>query len=296
MNGPMYGGPLHNPAFIETILSYVPELDTTTYATLPRIEGMLTTALEETTLSGDPNAPAATDSTDVKEGRLVPKLDPAEVDAHPFYFTPSALARVLRCQAPPEAELKGALRHAGYKATRSHAKPGVIRTDAPWSFIWTMMREWVRQKAPIKEDAIKKGTPGWGIMHGASIEAIAYTEKQQPSSQKHTEQQQQPESTSETPPEPKSTEPENQAAGKGKGDDDVHTNGGVPTGSSHHQNIVFDAKLGKQDPANPNASAKRLVRYQTNPRANWGPMNRAKVTVAAAVVGEKAGGDVGMGS
>jgi len=301
MNGPMYGGPLHNPAFIETILSYLPELDTKTYATLPRIEGMLTTALEETTLSGDPNAPVATNSTDIKGGRLIPKLDPAEVDAHPFYFTPSALARVLRCQAPPEAELKGALRHAGYKATRSHAKPGVIRTDAPWSFIWTMMREWVRQKAPVKEDAIKQGTPGWGIMHSsgagaASGEAVASAEKQaqHPPSQTKPEQQQQPESTSAAPPQP-TEEPENQVAGE-EGDDDVHTNGAVPTGSgslpSHHPKIVFDAKLGKQDPANPNASAKRLVRYQTNPRANWGPMNRAKTggaTVTAVVVNDGSG-------
>jgi len=298
MNGPMYGGPLHNPAFIETILSYLPELDTATYATLPRIEGMLTTALEETTISGDPNAPAASNSTDIKEGRLIPKLDPAEVDAHPFYFTPSALARVLRCQAPPEAELKGALRHAGYKATRSHAKPGVIRTDAPWSFIWTMMREWVRQKAPIKEDAIKKGTPGWGIMHGTSSEAIAYTDKSQPPSlQTHTkQQQQQPESTSAAPPQPKSTESEIQVAGEGEGDDSVHINGAVPTGPSpsHHPKIVFDAKLGKQDPANPNASVKRLVRYQTNPRANWGPMNRAKTGGALTAVARKEGDDVRM--
>jgi tRNA (guanine26-N2/guanine27-N2)-dimethyltransferase len=35
--------------------------------------------------------------------------------------------------------------------------------------------------------------------------------------------------------------------------------------------IVFDEKLGKE----PEVSRK-LVRYQINPRANWGPMNRAK--------------------
>jgi len=89
-----------------------------------------------------------------------------------------------------------------------------------------------------------------------------------------------------------------------EGDDDVHTNGAVPTGPgsspSHHPKIVFDAKLGKQDPANPNASSKRLVRYQTNPRANWGPMNRAKTGGAAATatvaVMDQGGGDVGMGS
>ena len=41
--------------------------------------------------------------------------------------------------------------------------------------------------------------------------------------------------------------------------------------------IVFDAKLGKDNTrGSTGANRKRLVRYQTNPRANWGPMNRAK--------------------
>jgi len=34
--------------------------------------------------------------------------------------------------------------------------------------------------------------------------------------------------------------------------------------------VVFDEKLGME------RDAKRLVRYQINPRENWGPMNRAK--------------------
>ena len=36
-------------------------------------------------------------------------------------------------------------------------------------------------------------------------------------------------------------------------------------------NIIFDEKLGKEP-----VSAKKVVRYQMNPRADWGPMNRAK--------------------
>ncbi|KAI9872207.1 MAG: RNA methyltransferase tRNA(m5U54)methyltransferase, partial [Pleopsidium flavum] len=34
--------------------------------------------------------------------------------------------------------------------------------------------------------------------------------------------------------------------------------------------IVFDEELGRE------REKKKLVRYQINPRANWGPMNRAK--------------------
>ena len=34
--------------------------------------------------------------------------------------------------------------------------------------------------------------------------------------------------------------------------------------------VVFDEKLGRDKPG------KRLLRYQENPRENWGPMKRAK--------------------
>ncbi|TKA35924.1 hypothetical protein B0A49_13790 [Cryomyces minteri] len=152
----MYGGPLHNPAFIERLLDALPSLDKTTYATLDRVEGMLTTALEET-LFDDP-LPAA----DPKD--TIPTMPPHTLDNHPFFFHPSALAKVIHCQSPPEAAVKGALRTAGYRATRSHTKPGTVKTDAPWTVVWEIMREWVRQKAPIKESAIREGTAGWGIM------------------------------------------------------------------------------------------------------------------------------------
>jgi len=48
-----------------------------------------------------------------------------------------------------------------------------------------------------------------------------------------------------------------------------HMNGDEPTKPAKLK-IVFDEKLGREP------ERKRLVRYQVNPRANWGPMNRAK--------------------
>jgi tRNA (guanine26-N2/guanine27-N2)-dimethyltransferase len=305
----MFGGPLHNPAFIETILSYLPELDKTTYTTTDRIEGMLSNALEETLVGGEQAKPVA-DPKDKGE-RLIPKLDPAEIDPYPFYFTPSALAKVLHCQAPPEADLKGALRHAGYKATRSHAKPGVIRTDAPWSFIWDMMREWLRQKAPVKSGAIKPNTAGWGIMHNtAEVNRLGMqfprkeTHNAVPAEAKATKQdlqkEEKTEKSSEQPRElNEATSIENSAVAQVAGNDvdgDIvmsTTAGGeennkqgtaAPT-TALKQQIIFDAKLGKTEPlTGAGAKQKRLVRYQTNPRANWGPMGRAKGGAAAAVL------------
>lgn len=156
--GPMWAGPLHNAAFIERMLKDVSQVDQEVYATTDRIEGMLDTALEEIYVSkyvpekGQPHED------------LIPRTIPEQIDEQPFFVIPSALSKVIHAQAPSEAAFKGALRHAGYRATRSHCKPGSIKTEAPWTAIWEIMREWVRQKSPIKEGKVKQNMPGWKIL------------------------------------------------------------------------------------------------------------------------------------
>jgi len=159
----MYGGPLHNPSFIEKMLSNLPSLDKETYKTLGRIEGMLETAYDEMQLFGKDELFTKTKGSDnVKDG--FEHVSEVAIDRHPFFVIPSALARIIHCQAPSDAQLRGAFRSLGYKAVRSHAKPGTIKTDAPWGAIWDIMREWVQQKAPIKEGSLRKGMAGFRIM------------------------------------------------------------------------------------------------------------------------------------
>ncbi|KAK8179391.1 S-adenosyl-L-methionine-dependent methyltransferase [Phyllosticta citribraziliensis] len=233
--GPMYGGPLHNPAFIEKILGYLPDLDKEVYATTERIEGMLRTAHDETLFS-----PAESASPYPEEpSPIIPQIDPALTDSHPFFFDISGLARVLHCQAPSGAAIKGALRHAGYRTTRTHCRAGAIKTDAPWAAVWEIMREWVRQKAPFKEGAVKEGTAGWGTAQ----------EKEKEQEEEAGEKAAQ---SDETAPLTQGVEKESQLE------------------RLHKMDVVFDEKLGKD------RDDKKLVRYQQNPRANWGPMNRAK--------------------
>jgi len=262
----MYGGPLHNPAFIETILSYLPDLDKSTYATSTRIEGMLSTALEETCIQGDPEAAAKEEQVDktsgkddtesTKPARLVPRMDPAEQDRHPFFWFPSALAKVVHARAPSEAEVKGALRHAGYRAVRSHCKAGAIRTDAPWTFIWEMMREWVRQKAPIKEDSIKPVQAGYKIMKkGVQAKARAVEEDDGKKTNNGTGE------------EMRKIEEGNEEVTTDAADTTTTTTDGGKW------EVVFDQKLGKEGERK---RGRRLVRYQVNPRENWGPMTKAK--------------------
>ncbi|RDL31453.1 Uncharacterized protein BP5553_09662 [Venustampulla echinocandica] len=231
--GPMYAGPLHSPEFIKKILSGLSNVSRETYQTYDRIEGMLSVALEETLppLEENTDSPTSTGKTN--------KYDPAIVDPYPFFFIPSTLAKVVHCVTPHENALRGALRHLGYRVTRSHTKGGTIKTDAPWSVIWEVMREWVKQKAPIKEGAVKKETAGYKILKLGEDKSAPNGEN-----------------------------------GAKQADETTSGQKDQPSKDKPSLTVVFDEQLGKEK------DAKKLVRYQVNPRENWGPMNRAKGRIA----------------
>ncbi|KAK5169642.1 RNA methyltransferase tRNA(m5U54)methyltransferase [Saxophila tyrrhenica] len=261
--GPMWGGPLHNPAFIEKILDDLKGADAEVYKTKPRIEGMLDTALDEMVVN-----PETMDfrnvNTKTGEREIIPRMAPELIDRHPFFFIPSALCKVIKAQAPAEALIKGALRHAGYKVTRSHCKPGSIKTDAPWAVIWEVFREWARQKSPVKEGALQEVHPGWKI-----LQAMRKSDDDRSISTGNEK-----------------AKPEAHGNGTAEGTPDIVTedkdSGGQtpphrPTNPSDVKRlkVVFDEKLGRDKPG------KRLVRYQENPRENWGPMRKAQGTKPA---------------
>ena len=282
--GPMWGGPLHNPHFIQRILDMLPSLDRNIYGTIPRIEGMLSLALRENL--DDAGTPVI-DPNSLPD-RPIPTINPVARSNHPFFLHPSSLARVLHCVAPSDVALRGALKHLGYRVTRSHTKAGSMTTDAPWSIIWEVMREWVRQKSPIKKDSIKKGTACWAIM------------RKDRSRVKLMETQRQLREAIDDPDveDIKGLRENVEAAlyrtskmDEGPEDQDRATSGkhgGVVSSNTVEEQgieadqmksekvslsnlkIVFDEKLGKEP------EGKRMVRYQFNPRPDWGPMNRAK--------------------
>ena len=272
--GPMWGGPLHNAAFVGKILEEAEKADQDVYQTLPRIEGMLDTALSELEVFSELLQQSTDTSTSAAETSVLAPTYPYVVDHHPFYFIPSALCKVIKAVAPPEACVRGALRRLGYVATRSHTKAGTIKTDAPFAVIWEVMREWVRQRSPVKLENLREGGPGWKILNKTrrtpakevtqqgqgEAEAVKSTNGEVPTSDAAT--------SSDTPdittaaPAPPQQPPSKPQAEPGK-ELDVSK-----------LDIVFDEKLGR-DKERPGGK-KRLVRYQQNPRENWGPMARAK--------------------
>lgn len=150
--GPMYAGPLHSADFIKKILDNLPNASDDIYGTKPRIEGMLQTALEEALPLPDHLVPQT------KEDQY------AMLEPYPFYFHPTNLAGAMRCVCPDEDSFRGGLRSLGYEVTRSHCKAGSMKTNAPWSAVWHVMREWVRQKRPVKIENIKENSATYRLL------------------------------------------------------------------------------------------------------------------------------------
>ncbi len=277
--GPMWGGPLHNPHFIQRILDILPALDESIYGTIPRIKGMLSVALNET--FEDPVSSSTTSSEATT--RPIPPTNPAARTQHPFFFLPSALSRVLHCVSPSDAALRGALIGLGYRTTRSHTKAGSICTDAPWSVIWEVMREWVRQTNPIKEGVLVNGKAGWEIMRKGRGNAKLVDAK--------NELRQALENDAVTDVagfkkeveaalyrlsklEESSKEREDARGGEDEGGE-LQSHRTARAGEAKDMDasklkIVFDEKLGKEP------QREHMVRYQLNPRPDWGPMNKAR--------------------
>lgn len=231
IGGPMYAGRIQNPEFIQRILDRLPEADKAVYGTTERIRGMLTTALEEHLEEPQSNPDGKVKSSEDEYN---------EIDPYPFFFLPTGLARTVHCATPGEDALRGALRGLGYRVTRSHCKPGSIKTDAPWNVLWHVMREWIKQKAPIQEKNVKPGSPGYRILGLGT---------------KKEEQQQ--------------SEGQDGEANVAPAGEDESTDKTKAPEKNQLPEVVFDLSLGREQ------NKEKLVRYQMNPRENWGPMARA---------------------
>lgn len=57
-----------------------------------------------------------------------------------------------------ELMIRSALLNAGYKVSRSHASAGSIKTNAPTSFVYDVMREYIKT-TPVRMDKIPDGNP-----------------------------------------------------------------------------------------------------------------------------------------
>lgn len=243
ISGPMYAGPIHSREFVESLLSKIPDSDDSVYETLPRLEGMLSNVMEEFFME-----PQEGEKQKSKEDAI------AAIDDYPFFFMPARVASALNSPTPPEDMIRGGLRHLGYQVGTSHCRPGSIKTNAPWSSIWWVFVEFIRQKSPIKKERLKPGMAAWKILNDRGY-FDEDTKKEDVTM----------EGVETTRPAEAPSEPAGETTKIEKKQD-------TPSEEELRKTLVFNdalAQLGKK------SRPKGVVRYQFNPRANWGPLARA---------------------
>jgi tRNA (guanine26-N2/guanine27-N2)-dimethyltransferase len=130
VGGPLWLGPLHDQQVINCALDRLASPDNTCpdmklIATRARLQGLLTSVSEE-------------------------------IDT-PLYYQLPDLCQTLHSSSPPQKAIMAALANAGYQVSGYHKDPCAIKTNAPNSIVWDVLRQWVKKHPPAKTPA--EGSP-----------------------------------------------------------------------------------------------------------------------------------------
>ncbi|XP_043550927.1 tRNA (guanine(26)-N(2))-dimethyltransferase isoform X2 [Chiloscyllium plagiosum] len=131
LGGPVWAEQIHDQDFVERVLKSV-EHNPKRFKTSDRILGVLSMAKEE-----------------------LPDC--------PLYYTMDHLSSVIRCNTPSLLQMRSALLHAGYRVSLSHACQKAVKTDAPPSVIWDIMRCWEKIH-PVKREKLSESCPAFRIL------------------------------------------------------------------------------------------------------------------------------------
>lgn len=111
MGGPIWSAPIHDLEFIEMLYETVQGEPYNKLETISRINGVLSVVQEE-----------------------LPDV--------PLYYSLNSLCGTLKLEGIPMLNFRSALLFAGYRVSLSHACQTSIKTDAPTSVIWDILRNW----------------------------------------------------------------------------------------------------------------------------------------------------------
>ncbi|KAF2913238.1 hypothetical protein DAI22_10g069100 [Oryza sativa Japonica Group] len=112
MGGPIWSDPMHDKEWAASILSSIQAMSCA-YSAYAKISAIMTSVSEE-----------------------LPKA--------PLFVSLHNLCATLKCTNPTIATFQSAIRNAGYQISGSHVDPLALKTDAPMSVIWDIMRCWVK--------------------------------------------------------------------------------------------------------------------------------------------------------
>lgn len=165
VGGPLWHGPIHDTEFVTSLEALALDsfgldgaggagADGTSYDIRAR-------SVPRSASDGGSNG-ALTSAASRRRLQGVIRSIVEELPDVPLYYDAGALASRLRSSMIPLPDLFAAIENAGYRASGSHAAPGVIKTDAPPSVMWEIMRAMrARQKdAENEEKKASRGTAG----------------------------------------------------------------------------------------------------------------------------------------
>jgi len=162
MGGPFWLGPMHNKAFVRRALASVQASPPERFATSQRIIGSLTLCSEELQYGYDNEEEETQHVKDLrKKSKVSPLPTPTEHSSILFYSL-SHIFQMVNSSCPKISVIRSALLNAGYRVGQTHAFPHGLKTTAPPSVIWDIVRCYLEEHPPVHPP--KKNTPGERIL------------------------------------------------------------------------------------------------------------------------------------
>ena len=126
MGGPIYSDKIHDYDFLKSLMETINAEDAKKLGTLDRIKGLVSVVQEE-------------------------------LQDVPLYYTIDKLCCVLKLEMIPTLKMRSAILHEGFRVSLSHACKNSLKTDAPISLIWDILRFWAKTH-PVNESRFHDGT------------------------------------------------------------------------------------------------------------------------------------------
>jgi len=136
IGGPFYLGSLYSKEFIEGCLAVCDAESLEHVTSWKKITGLLTAMSEE-------------------------------IEDIPLHYSLPSLCGLLRLDCMPARQLKGTLQHLGYRVSHFHREPAAIKTDAPNTVVFDILRKWAEHRGkkvgePATDSAGTGGAPAVG--------------------------------------------------------------------------------------------------------------------------------------
>ena len=226
--GPIWTGPLHDPTVVQQAIQ--------------RLE--------------EPNSKQKFKTQQPLHGLLISVSE--ELNTVPLYYKLPDLCKTIGCPSPPLTQFKAALVNAGYQVSGYHKEPLAIKTNAPSSTVWDIMRVWC-QKHPPKKNKKKKNKD----------------KRRQQSSFKTNQEKE--ENTHDNVNETKETKSEEEAKeSQTNNNNEKEEEEKAPVLSVSEKILLIQPKTNVDFTIPKDLQRrKKAQRFPQNPEANWGPKPRA---------------------